>query len=560
MVSQQSSRARRDEAASEPMDFPHANRILPALGVTMRLTGVLDRSGCIRRGTPAFTDGTVTHFASESPSIHVAAHEAAHQLQHVGVTYDLGLGPEGHACAVADAVARGGSASPLVSKLGRQVPSATRNYVDTDGTGAWKNVSAGAKFARLSETGEAFVRGKQVAYAAPQLIAQASAILNAKKSGIKIAPAPDSITVDAPDGSGTKTLSQIGFKFDIDPTAKTFYGDCRQAAREIMGPKDADTSGTEEALCREGGGATKIGTLYPEDLAALVVFVDRRIRETQDYGAMTPAQQQEIQEKARKDFAELPPDEKERIKKTRISDEKAKELGINRAAEPAVGEAFASYRPNKPGMDEFRYHYAAVIMITGGDRVTLENEGAKQDTLTENWKVQMYGPASKQQTFYDERQLSAATKDWPTIVVSTHPPAPPDVADLAPLPTRDLLARLKASTDPSEQHYLMLELTRRTINVSIHVYDKSSTFMDDHVTVMLGTYKTATVQIPKGQSRSFQIPAHLLGPVLDPLHIQVVEGILIDTEIGSVDWPAPYNPETWALASTDFSYSMHVSM
>src|SRR5262249_9553538 len=153
----------------------NASRILQSLRVSAPLTGVHDPASCARRGTPAFTDGTVTHFASDHPDIHVAAHEAAHQLQHRGVTHDAGLGAEGHAGAGAEAVGAGRPAASLISKHGQRVPSAVRNYV----MGTWKGPAGNDLTGTLSETGEAFVPGGHDAYATPALISQASAILQA---------------------------------------------------------------------------------------------------------------------------------------------------------------------------------------------------------------------------------------------------------------------------------------------------------------------------------------------------------------------------------------------
>src|SRR5690349_8083022 len=55
------------------MPFPYSDRILQATGTSFSLRSIRDALGCAHRGTPAFTDGTVTHFASETPGLHVAA-------------------------------------------------------------------------------------------------------------------------------------------------------------------------------------------------------------------------------------------------------------------------------------------------------------------------------------------------------------------------------------------------------------------------------------------------------------------------------------------------------
>lgn len=62
------------------MAYPYRSEISSSTGTSIPGKAVHDPGACEERGVPAFTDGDVTYFASDSPELHVAAHEAAHQL------------------------------------------------------------------------------------------------------------------------------------------------------------------------------------------------------------------------------------------------------------------------------------------------------------------------------------------------------------------------------------------------------------------------------------------------------------------------------------------------
>ena len=546
-----------------PMAFPHGDRVLRALGVNGPLTSVRDILGCEKRGTPAFTDGLITHFAAETPELHVAAHEAAHQLQHAGVTRDAGLGPEGHAGAVADAVREGWPAVVLIGNRGAPVSSARRNYTLTDGVGQWKGVSPGAVFAKLADTGEVWVRGGHTAYATPGLITLANNTLQARQSGITISPGAEVMTVEAPNGAGSKSLSSADTKFAIDPKGEKFYGDCRQAAREVMGSKGSDIP--EDAVCSPGGHSTVVAA-KPLDLVAKVVFLDQRIRDTPNYDQMTPDQRREVAQKASEDFDNLTAEEKDKVRKSPITVERLQQMGIDQYAEPGVGEAFAVFPSDKAPTDEFHFHYAAVIIVTGSDRVTLENAGGDPGEITKNWFMQMYGPESKHQTFQEEERAILG-QDVHTLRVSTWAPQPADIGSFASMPTRELIRRLQNSTNASEQTYLKTELDHRNIMAWVEVQKKMSWVGDDDVYVWVGGdtlgRSTGSVSVEEGQSNVFRMPMMNVWPVSDPLVIAVHQWSLLrgDHLIGSVTWPAPYLPQhTAELTSGGAKYTLQVAM
>ena len=58
-----------------------------------------------------------------------------------------------------------------------------------------------------------------------------------------------------------------------------------------------------------------------------------------------------------------------------LSDDRAKEIGVDDYANPGVGDAYVSVSAPPPIMGGYKFHFATVIMDPGQDRVTLENEG-----------------------------------------------------------------------------------------------------------------------------------------------------------------------------------------
>ncbi|MEZ4238718.1 MAG: hypothetical protein R3F59_21720 [Myxococcota bacterium] len=109
----------RDAQALVPIEpFPFLAEIERQLGADVPGRAVEDPFGCAELGVEAFTEGLVTHFAERRPRLEVAAHEAAHLLQHGGRTGDGGLGAEGHAQQVAAAVTAGDGAQAALTDEG----------------------------------------------------------------------------------------------------------------------------------------------------------------------------------------------------------------------------------------------------------------------------------------------------------------------------------------------------------------------------------------------------------------------------------------------------------
>ena len=111
--------------------YPHASTIQSGLGVRLPGAWNVDAEECRRRGVRGFTDGLMTTFESPQPTLHVAAHEAVHRLQHAGLTHDYGLGPEGHANVIANELEDGRQASQMIdNSFGARVTMAVRPYTE----------------------------------------------------------------------------------------------------------------------------------------------------------------------------------------------------------------------------------------------------------------------------------------------------------------------------------------------------------------------------------------------------------------------------------------------
>jgi hypothetical protein len=87
--------------------------------------------------------------------------------------------------------------------------------------------------------------------------------------------------------------------------------------------------------------------------------------------------------------------------------------GVNTAADPKVGGGYTMN--TEGGMPGFKtqgdmtwnFHWAGVVMESGGDNITLENyaTGGYDDVNTE-WNFQMYGTVKKGQTFHEQHLAS----------------------------------------------------------------------------------------------------------------------------------------------------------
>ncbi len=414
MAAEQELSGRQLPAELAPMEFPHASQIRSALGVSDPLMALHDPEGCRGRGVPAFTQHTTAHFADKCPSLGVAAHEAAHVLQHRGRTRDRGLGAEGHAMAVESAMSSSGSAKALIGNHGAAVTSSTRGYVATeDGT------------YQVAETLEAATTGGQDAYATPGLIASAAAVLKAKGSDIELS-AGGAKLIKMPDGTDIG-LSHINVKFPkVDPKSEKFWSDCREAGRSVAGAKKDDP----DSVPLRGVGT--IPFQGNRNVPGFTAYLDECISaEGAAYKKKTSAEKQAFAKRAYGKFQKLSQEEVDKYARRGLLIGRDKELGVDRFADAQPGEAFVSVARDGADLGESHFHFATVVMATGPDRVTLENTGGDPGQTSTRWSIKMYGVPTPDnnrwgQTFHESSPLAGGTH-LRTFVARFMPPPPSDL-------------------------------------------------------------------------------------------------------------------------------------
>jgi hypothetical protein len=164
--------------------FPHQARIEQSLGIRIPGRSMVDPEGCDRRHVPAFTCDRFAHFANDRPSLRVAAREAAHLAQLAGRTNEAGLGPEGHASAVAHLIADG--TSNLIGPTGAAVQSGVRPYTEV-AVAAQSASEWNAKLAlRLADNGRMAVgqdSSMHSFWAESSLISASNTTLSSRDSG-----------------------------------------------------------------------------------------------------------------------------------------------------------------------------------------------------------------------------------------------------------------------------------------------------------------------------------------------------------------------------------------
>lgn len=119
--------------AGAAADYPHRAAIERSFGAPLQATaytGAAATAAAARLGANAYALGDQVAFASDSPSLEVAAHEAAHVMQATSGVQLHGGGEgehEAHADAVAARVVRGESARDLLAPAAPAAPAVRRN-------------------------------------------------------------------------------------------------------------------------------------------------------------------------------------------------------------------------------------------------------------------------------------------------------------------------------------------------------------------------------------------------------------------------------------------------
>lgn len=385
--------------------YPHREKIRRALGSDIPGRAVYDPEGAGRRNVQAYTEGTTTRFASQAPPLEVAAHEAAHVLQHAGWSRDAGLGAERHAAAVMRAV-RSGAGADLIGPAGSPVPSAARPFTTISSEGEGPESSQTGRELRVADDGLMATTqpSGHDAWAVPSLIEEANSRLDEVGSAIRLHVGWETITVPDPVSGDQVELTSLEPENTTTASAGEamhIWADCGRAARDIMGVGAAQHT---ETCARYSEQSTPMWWLV--QILALDLLVPSRnppvVSEEQRTEASSPrTMRQEIfretlggnAEEAWQRYLDMSDSEREAFDRR---------TGINEYVQPGIGEAYVGHA----GSDEtpFNFHWAGVVMNSGHDRMTLENytvgRGIAQNT---DWQFSMYGPPSRPgQTFHEQ--------------------------------------------------------------------------------------------------------------------------------------------------------------
>lgn len=509
------------------IDYPHRAQIESATGNPIPGRALVDPQACETRGVLAFADGEIAYFMRSNPELHVAAHEAAHLMQHAGLTSDAGLGAEGHAHAVAEAVTAGGSARGLVGARGDAVAPSIRDYTELDeseqnANGQWK---VGGGDAHVGDQGRTVTTKSQghVCYADPQLISESNAILEAKKSGIRIEAGAAGPSGDAPDGSGFKTTVRVNYTILSDDDNKTFVADCGRSAREVMGESGKDNKPhglySDDAGIERSTVASKDPADYRDE-----IFVQ---------GGLGPDARS-----ARAAYNALS------VAEADAFDKKHK---INKYAAPRVGEAFTRRRDDSLSDHGFNYHWGGVIMLAGGDRVTWENftKGEPPDARDDKWFFATYGPPTKRrQTFHDRWSGVGGSGMGTTHTAATSADPAPFMSGAASTSTANLITRYHTASDAAEKMALEAEIRRRFLHVTVDVKRAQEGRDNVYVTAEHAgrRHRTGEAKMASGDKNTFFLSLDPLVPITGKITVRVCEADTLsdDDVISIIDFDAPY--------------------
>jgi hypothetical protein len=368
-------------------------------------------------GALAFTRGAEIHVAPGQEQ-HLA-HEAWHVVQQkqgrvaettqrkgIGVNADTALEREADVMGARAVAQPDDHAAAPLSRAAVTAPT-VQCYVEKDepdqDTDDW---DAGEDL-RISDDGNMAVEqaskyGSKYLYAKSALIDSANQELRDVGSVIRLKAGGTTLKGPSPDGNGNRTLSRVIARNIVTNTEGNdleIWADCGRSGRDVMGAGGGTGGGNMTGVYKKKHGF--LGTLFNADTT----------RKTSASGPKAMAK--EIYDKlgGRDAYDNLSANEKDAF------DQEAR---INRYAEPGVGEGFtmASGGANYKGKSTWNFHWGGVIMVSGGDRVTLENYAVGDASVkNKEWDFQMYGPATKAgQTFHDQHKATKQHGNAPTTI------------------------------------------------------------------------------------------------------------------------------------------------
>jgi len=397
--------------------LPYADKIQAAFGRhdisnVQAYSGGAAAEASTAMGAEAYASGNNIAFKS-SPSLHTAAHEAAHVVQQrAGVSLQGGVGKAGdsyeqHADSVADAVVAGRSAESILDKMAGSSTSAAAatqkksSPIQYYRGGGSKPTDKGVRGWRIGEHEEVAVsqetgEGGYQLYAAASKIASGNAALTAAQSGIMLMAGTNTVTVGGKElveisptlnpavttPEDTKLKDVNAGTMEADDGSKTsdklgLWADCGRASRVTTGGyvgANYQSGGADAQTAKSANPATFSNEIYfksmrefvadPKNLPFLAVGVHYSDAKDPAGSIIYPRNP----DHARAQFIGL---------KAGGTDAFSAAFGINDYANPDVGETYTmATEYNMPGFKylgmTWNFHWAGVIMKDGSDNITCE--------------------------------------------------------------------------------------------------------------------------------------------------------------------------------------------
>jgi hypothetical protein len=297
-------------------------------------------------------------------------------------------------------------------------------------------------------------------YAKAGKAAQANALLNAANSGIELVETSTEDTFKS--DTGSVTLKKIEARNKVNGTSgdtMTLYADCGRSASVVSGADVPDLK-RQAIWSDEGVRTVSGGSPTVMRIAIMKAWLEKEgIRKSlpaasAEEGAKNEADMQEIfntMEAGARHEAEM---ESLATRKAAASTDEERDalnaaykkkaddaanaywsyynrrpeaerdaidqaLGINRYAEPAVGQGFtmASGGSNVPNKNRWNFHWGGVVMTSDDnrDRVVLENYSTSDwDEENDRWTFEMYGTKTADQTFHAAHKETGQHGEKPT--------------------------------------------------------------------------------------------------------------------------------------------------
>jgi hypothetical protein len=299
------------------------------------------------------------------------------------------------------------AATPAVNQVGRTAGPVIQRYQTYTRKMQKPDIwNVGNAAVRVSDDGRMAVAkedkyGSQRLWAEPTLIKDASQQLELAESVIRLKKWSGRSTLSgpAPDGSGAKTLAPVipkNLATGTKGSKMTIWADCGKSACDVGGKGRGMGQGDRAAVYMDPAGKQASTTAHGPtrmkwqimlehfdtkiDSAKLNALLKKLNKAESDYGSETDAAKLKALENEI-GLLELKIEDVIFAPYNALSDKKKeafdKRAGINRYAAPSVGQAYtiSTGGSAKPGYEDstWNFHWAGVIMTSGGDTVTLEN-------------------------------------------------------------------------------------------------------------------------------------------------------------------------------------------